>query len=152
MERLDKISSLCLFLLGLGISIQSYKLSLGTPGEPGPGLFPMLSGIILGALSLLILAKTLLTSENRPKPFWPDKKAIRKIIFVILNLLFYAIFLEYLGFLLCTFLSMLFFLKVIEPQKWFPAIFFAVVTSLSSYVLFEIFLKSQLPKGLIVVP
>jgi hypothetical protein len=152
MKSLDKISSLCLLFFAIGISIQSYKLSLGTMAEPGPGFFPMGSGITLGALSLLIFTKAILTSENRPNPFWPDKKAVRKIILVVLTILLYAISLEYLGFLLCTFLSMLFLLKVIEPQKWFPAIFFAVITSLSSYTVFEIFLKSQLPKGLIMGP
>ena len=149
---MDKISSLCLLLFALGISIQSYKLSLGTWAEPGPGLFPMCSGITIGALSLLIFTKSVLTPESIVKPFWPDIKAIRKISLVVVTLLLYAISLDYLGFLLCTFLSMLFLLKVIEPQKWFVAIFFAVITSLSSFTLFEILLKSQLPKGFIAGP
>lgn len=152
MKSLDKISSLCLLFFAIGTSIQSYKLSLGTWAEPGPGFFPMGSGIILGALSLLILTKAILTSENRLNPFWADKKAVRKIILVVLTVFLYAISLEYLGFLLCTFLSMLFLLKAIEPQKWFPAIFFAVITSLSSYTVFKILLKSQLPRGLIMGP
>lgn len=149
MKRLDEISSLCLILFAIAISIQSYKLGLGTSKNPGPGFFPMVSGITVGLLSFPIFIKAVLTSEKELILFWPDKKAIKKIILVTLTLVTYAIALEYLGFLLCTFLSMLFLLKVVAAPKWFSAIFFAIITSLSSYVIFEIFLKSQLPRGIL---
>lgn len=149
MRRLDKISSLCLLLLAIGIITGSYKLSIGTLQEPGAGFFPLCSGVALGVLSLLIFLKSSLTNQDKTGSFWPSKRAILKIISAILTLLLYAIFLEYLGFLLCTFLSMLFFTKVIEPRKWFSAIFFSAITSVSSYILFEILLKSQLPRGVL---
>ena len=149
MTRLDKISSLCLALFALGIMIQSYKLSLGSLSQPGPGFFPFWAGGILGTISLLIFVKALLIYENRPESFWPGKAGIRKIIFTVIALLFYAFALDYLGTFLCTFLVMLFLLKGIEPQKWVTAIAFSILTSVLSYLLFATLMQSQLPKGFI---
>jgi len=153
MKRLDQISSSCLLLLAAAISIQSYKLSLGTWAEPGPGFFPMGSGVALGFISFLILLHALLTPKLKEGSlFWPGKTGIKKIVLVVLTLLLYSFFLEILGFLLCTFIGLIFLLRVIEPQKWFPAISFAVITTLISYVVFEMVLKSQLPRGIIPGP
>ncbi len=149
MKSLDKISSLCLLVFAAAISIQSYKLSPGTWGEPGPGFFPLGSGITLGAFSFLIFLKTLFSSEENPNSFRLSKKAVKKITLVVLTLIFYGLALEYLGFLLSTFFMMLFLLKVIEPKTWLPAIIFAVITSLGAYIVFEILLNSQLPTGTI---
>jgi putative tricarboxylic transport membrane protein len=152
-KSLDIISSLCLVLLAIGIIIQAGRLGPGTWADPGPGFFPMGAGIALGLISFLIFAAVLLNSKPKQEnPLWPGKRGMKKIILVILSILLYAISIEYLGFLMCTFFCMLFFVKVIEPQKWVPAIFFAAITSLTSYTVFEIFLKSQLPRGIIMGP
>jgi putative tricarboxylic transport membrane protein len=152
-KSLDRISSLCLVFLASGITIQAYILGPGTWADPGPGFFPMGSGIALGLISFLILAGALLDSKpEKENTLWPGKRDMKKIILVILSVLLYAVLIEYLGFILCTFFCMLFLLKVIEPQKWIPAFFFAAITSLISYTVFEIFLKSQLPRGIIMGP
>ena len=153
MKRLDLVSSSSLLLLATAIGIQSYKLSLGTWAEPGPGFFPMGSGIALGLISFLILLNSLWTHEPGQRvPFWPGGRAAIKIVLVVLTLLLYGILLEYLGFLLCTFIALMFLLRVIETQKWFSAISFAVITTVISFAVFEFCLKSQFPKGIIPWP
>jgi putative tricarboxylic transport membrane protein len=65
----------------------------------------------------------------------------------VVALLIYAIGMEYLGFLLSTFIFLAFLLKFIEPQRWTVAIFGSLLASVASYLIFEIWLQSQLPRG-----
>lgn len=78
---------------------------------------------------------------------WPSKESIKNIVLVIAALFFYVAFLENIGFSICTFLVMVFYVRVIGSQKWISAVLFAVITTLISYMLFEIVLKAQLPPG-----
>jgi len=68
---------------------------------------------------------------------------------VLAVLLAYTAFLEVLGFLLATFLLLLFLFRGIEPQRWVVSIGGSALTSFITYALFELWLKTQLPKGFI---
>ena len=62
----------------------------------------------------------------------------------------YALVLDILGFLISTFLLLSFLFRFgMEPQKWFWAIGGSVIASLSCYVVFELWLRTQLPKGIL---
>jgi putative tricarboxylic transport membrane protein len=92
---------------------------------------------------------------------WADKKAeapgssifgkenILKIILVLLSLFLYAFFMETLGFIPITLLLFIFLLGMIEKKRWGFAVLVSVVVTGVSYLVFEIWLKSQLPKGLL---
>jgi hypothetical protein len=54
---------------------------------------------------------------------------------------------NYLGFLLSTFVFLVFLLRVIEPQRWPVALLGSIAVSVAFFCLFELGLKSQLPKG-----
>jgi putative tricarboxylic transport membrane protein len=73
----------------------------------------------------------------------------KKIVSVIVVLLLYAYAFLALGFILCTALFLFFLFKAIEPQRWSVAILGAVLSTLSAYLVFQLWLGSQLPKGLL---
>jgi hypothetical protein len=54
---------------------------------------------------------------------------------------------EKLGFIPTTLLLFIFLLGVVEKKKWFFTISTSVVVTALTYLIFEIWLKSQLPKG-----
>jgi hypothetical protein len=56
---------------------------------------------------------------------------------------------NYLGFLISTFIFLAFLLRVIEPQRWSVALLGSLAASAAFYFIFEMGLKSQLPRGLI---
>ena len=64
-------------------------------------------------------------------------------------LLAYALVFKWAGFLLSTFLLLLFLLKGLEPQKWSVAIAVSVATVILCYVIFGLFLESQFPGGIL---
>jgi hypothetical protein len=61
----------------------------------------------------------------------------------------YGLLVEWLGFLVTSFLLVGFLLRVIIPQKWWVVILGAALTSILFYAFFQIWLGTQLPKGIL---
>lgn len=138
-------SSLFLFFFSIFICFESYRLDLGTLSAPGPGLFPFGGGLILGFLSLLEMLKP---SVDESKPERGGRKGGYRIALVLFALTAYGLVLERLGFLVATFGLFIFFLKVVVPQKWPRVLVSALLSTLISYLVFEVWLKTQLPRGI----
>lgn len=151
MRQRDIISSLFWAVLGLAISWGGYKLEIGTLHEPGSGFVFFWLGLIMVGLSLGILIPALGrpgTAGELKEAFWTEIR-IGKVIAVLLALIVYASVFTFLGFILSTFLLLVFLFKAVEPQSWGKALAGAAITTLSAYVLFHVWLGSQLPKGLL---
>jgi putative tricarboxylic transport membrane protein len=71
----------------------------------------------------------------------------KKWSLTLTGLLAYALLLEFLGFILCTLIFMIFLLAFVERQRWIIILLVTVLTAAASYVVFELCLKAQLPKG-----
>jgi putative tricarboxylic transport membrane protein len=121
-------------------------LGRGSVAEPGAGFIFFWSGLVLMILSLIVLADSVRSSEDTvaqiPQINWP------KIALVLFSLLLYAFFLERLGFVFTTFVLMSFLLGYIEGTGWFQALGVASAAALTSYAMFELWLKIRLPKGI----
>ena len=150
MDRQDQISSLSWLLIGLFITIGSiYSLRTGTTSNPGPGFFPLIAGILLAVFSLAILLKATFAKKS-------EKNGLRSlwaglnwggIFYTMGALLIYSMLLKTIGFLLMTFLLLIYLFRVIEPQKWKLAIGLSILASSISYILFGRILQLQLPRG-----
>ncbi len=148
MKRYDEISSLVWMSLAIFICVESYRLPIGSWRDPGAGLFPLLSGIFLGFLSGLTFIRAFLHKKKEFRETWYSKDKWKSLILVLMVLFGYALFLEILGFLLSTFLLLVFLFRGIEPQRWIVSIGGSAVASFLSYAVFELWLKTQLPKGI----
>jgi hypothetical protein len=71
------------------------------------------------------------------------------LVAVVLAVAAYAVILERIGFLVNTFLLLVFLLKVVEPQSWKTAIIAGLVTALASELLFNVILRAQIPSGIL---
>jgi hypothetical protein len=54
---------------------------------------------------------------------------------------------ETVGFIPVTLLLFIFLLGIIEKKRWFFTVFVSIVVTVIAYSIFEVWLKSQLPKG-----
>jgi putative tricarboxylic transport membrane protein len=150
MKRHDRISSLTLLFLAICICIGSSRYPLGSWHDPGPGFLPLITGILLGGLSIILFIQVQKGDLQRPKESAYPRHKYKNSIIILGALFGYAVTLEILGFLLCTFLLLvLLFRGVIETQKWLLTIGESAVVSFSAYVLFDLCLKAQLPKGIL---
>ena len=66
---------------------------------------------------------------------------------LLLVLAAYTFLLDFLGYLICTFLLVLFMLRATDPQRWTVALSMALLTAVGSYVVFAIWLSVPLPRG-----
>lgn len=121
------------------------QLGIGNVAEPGAGFIFFWSGLVLIILSLIVFADSVRSSEDTvremPEINWP------KIALVLFSLLLYAFSLERLGFVLMTFVLMSFLVGSIEGKGWFRSLCVASAAALTSYAVFELWLKIRLPKG-----
>jgi hypothetical protein len=149
MKRYDQMSSLAWLIFAVYVCFESIRLPLGSWRDPGPGFIPLTTGLLLGTLSIILFLQVSLSESKELKASWYPKERWLSLIRVLATLFGYAFGLEIFGFLVTTFLLLFFLFKFgLEPQRWIPAIAGSAVISCSSYAIFELWLKTQLPRGI----
>jgi len=137
-----------IFIIGFSIFIafSALKLGFGSVNLPGPGFIPFFAALFLLILSFLLFFnsfKKRIVFSEAPK----STVQYGKIIFIIATLIGYSLLLDLLGFLFITFMLM-FVLFLMESRKTLvSAIMGAFATTISVYILFELFLGVRFPKG-----
>jgi len=154
MKKRDRVSSLFWLGFGLLFAIGGWQQGLIKRGVPGPGFLPLICGVVLIGLALIILIPTLGPEEDEKREsagqekFFPEKGSGVRLAYTLTALVAYGICLPYGGFLLITFVFMLFMLRLMEPQKWSRAILLSLSTAILAYLLFAA-LEVQLPQGVL---
>ncbi len=144
----DFFQGLLWLFIGLVVVFFSSHYAIGTLSDPGPGALPLGLGLIFVLLSMILLFQSfrIKNPENgKPLPFGPRRL---KVLLVILFLGLVTFFLEGLGYLLSIFLMISLSMLIMEPKRWLSALLLGVIASCSSYMLFDVWLKVQLPRGL----
>jgi len=118
--------------------------------DPGSGFMFFWVGIIMMGLSLSLLIRAIRekSKSGEMKLIWSEVRW-KKIISVIIALFLYAYAFNTLGFIFCTTIILIFLFKAVEPQRWSVAVLGAILSTLSAYLVFQLWLGSQLPKGLL---
>lgn len=143
------VGSIFWIIIGIGVTINAYKLGLGRLHQPGPGFVFFIASSLLVIFGVIDLTMTLMGRAKTDKekepvqlgPRWP------KVLFILVALSVYVYFFSILGFLLSTFLLLVFLFKAVEATKWWIAIVGSVITILISYGIFKIWLMVPFPKG-----
>jgi putative tricarboxylic transport membrane protein len=139
-------------LLGILISIWSSTFPFGSLENQGPAIFPLGSGlalILLGSILLLQEVKQADQKVVQASPLMPSGRAGMRVGLSLAGMLLAAIFFDLLGFMLTVFCLMLFLMRVSQPSTWKVDLFYSMVFTVGSYLLFRVILKTTLPKGLI---
>ena len=149
MKTYDRVSSLFFVVLAFAICVESIRLSPGSLGNPGPGLIPLGCGFILGIISLIVFTRTFKGLPQAREAFWgPGVKKWNSILSLV-SLTGYGLLLDFLGFILVTFLWMSFLCRWVGGMGWKGTIFTSVVTTFFSYVLFYMILGMHLSRGIL---
>jgi hypothetical protein len=125
------------------------RLPLGSWRDPGAGFLPLGAGIFLGILSVIAFFQTGSKKGEKVQRSLYSKGRWKSIALILLALCGYSIFLDFLGFLLTTFFLLVLLFRFVEPQPWKVAIGGSLLASVLSYLVFEIWLKTQLPPGVL---
>lgn len=147
----DVKSSLFWALIGILFCIGGFHYGIRRSGIPGPGFLPFVTGIILVALSLILLISRFLDRGGRAGPKeepMPGGLALSRILIVLGALCLYVLILEPLGFMVTTFLFMIVLLRL-EPRKWMFILLVSIGATAFFFVLFKVLLRVPLPSGLL---
>ncbi len=147
MRRHDLLSSTIWFCTGLFITLYAPQFDLGTASAPGSGFMPFLAGILMCIFSAVTFVQAYFNPDRKSQKLWENIQ-LQKLIFVGLGLLIYTFFLDIVGFLISTFLLILFFIRFVGSEKWFKSIIGAILTSIFCYLLFDKWLQANLPRGI----
>jgi hypothetical protein len=146
--KLDRISGIFLFILGVVVFLKSLSYPLGNFRRPGGGLFPLIASILLMGLSAALILQAFLSQEGKkadPIPFFPEKDAPKRIIFGFVALLAYRYLLPVIGFGPSTFAFIFILSKFLGKYGWKVSTFFSLVAAAASYYLFQVWLKIPMP-------
>ena len=136
------------FCCGVAVMMASRRYGLGSFEQLGTGFMPFLAGVAISVFSFVGLVVE--TLKNRSRTGWkPVFEGLlwRKAAIVLAALYAYTLLLNRAGFLICTGLFIGFLLRAIKSQRWTVTILWTLAVTFASYLIFDIWLKAQLPKG-----
>jgi len=129
---------------GAAAAFESARLPFGTIHNPGEGFFPWWASVTAVLLATILLIQAL---NSRSSSARDESRRLVKVIVLLVILAAYTFLLDPLGYPICTFLLVLFMLRVLDPQRWRVALSIAVLTAAGSYVVFAVWLSVPLPRG-----
>jgi putative tricarboxylic transport membrane protein len=148
MRRTNIISAVTLLGLALATLLEASKLPLGRLNAPQAGFFPLILALLLAIFSLVLLAQSIGGAEEKSAAF--QEAAIwKKIVLSLAALVVFGVLFESLGYIISTFLFIAFLLRAVERQKWSLVVVVAFLTSLTTYLVFGLFLNTPLPGGIL---
>jgi hypothetical protein len=144
----DQASSGVFFLIGAAICLGSIRYKIGTLSEPDSGLMPFLVGAAISFFSAIGFFQASLKKRqgegwNRiwGGYLWP------RVLIVLACLFGYVLLIKPLGFFFTAALFIGFLLRAVGPHRWAVVILGAFLIALCSYLVFDVWLMAQLPKG-----
>jgi putative tricarboxylic transport membrane protein len=148
MRKSNRIQSLLWAVFGLYITYQGFLLKLGTARAPKPGFMIFWMGVVILLLSTLFFFETFGIPRQEHKALWQGGRWHRGVKLMAALFLYVAVF-QMLGFILSTFLLLVYLFKGLEPQSWRNALLLSAVTIAICYLVFGVFLELQFPPGVL---
>jgi putative tricarboxylic transport membrane protein len=146
MQRYDLFGGILWLIIGATFAFGSIDLKLGSLQSPGPGFMPFLTGCALALMGLILAVKEIRQHSGGQgvsfRKFWPRGFGS------LLTAALYSFSIGYLGFLLSTFLLIFFLLKIMGSRKWLSPFLISILTTVGSYLLFDVWLQIRFPAGL----
>jgi len=149
MMKTDQFNGILFLIMAILICLGSIRFPYGNVHNPGPGFLPFWLGVVLGLLSIILLIRTTLQRKETMlfRQVFTEKIRWGKVLITLIALILYGVLMEDVGFLLLTFLFLACLIRFVDPQSWKRVIGWALVGSVGSYLIFEVWMKLRLPKG-----
>lgn len=149
--RKNKMIGCCFALLGLLVTIYAATISTRVAlNEPGPKVFPLISGIGIFVCGIGIFVTEYRNSAEDEKPFL-DLKGWKRYGIAMLVLAAYYLGLEVLGFLISSPFIILALSRLFSQKKynWPVGIIVSVVSTALIYFIFNGAFHLPLPDGIL---
>lgn len=154
MEKSDFFSGFILLIFGVTIFIGSMSYPFGEIDNPGAGFAPRLASLILIVISVFIIIIAYRRSFTRKgntanRTFFSTRDGPKRIILACTFLLAYRLLFPILGFIPTNFLFFLLVTRSLGDFRWRISFIFSFLSTVMAYLLFQVFLKIQMPAGIL---
>jgi hypothetical protein len=138
-------------LLSVSVLIESHRLGIGTPRNPGMGFLAFGASGLLGILSLILFLQTFLGKEEAKSEPLFSGRLWKRVLVVLMTLVVYSNLMPLIGYLISTFFLMFLLLWILESNRmrwFFWSLIISFLTTTITYYIFSILLKCEFPAGL----
>jgi putative tricarboxylic transport membrane protein len=150
MKKAEMITGVFLLALSGFVIWKALDMPPSSSFGPGAGFLPFWLGVLLAVLATILFVSSWrrLATEKDSEPVFPGKQALFAIASVLVGLAGYILLIEVLGYLVDTFLLIVFLMKAVEREKWPLTLMIAVATTASLFIIFQILLQITLPSNI----
>jgi putative tricarboxylic transport membrane protein len=150
MKKADLITGIVLLVLAGLVIWGSWEMPSSATFGPGPAFLPFWLGVLLAVFATILFVSTWSrqTTEKDSEPVFPAKQALFVITLVLVGLAGYILLIEVLGYLVDTFLFIVFLMKAVEREKWPLTLMVAVGTTVVLFLTFQVLLQITLPSNM----
>ncbi|CAM5184679.1 Putative tricarboxylic transport membrane protein OS=Ureibacillus acetophenoni OX=614649 GN=SAMN05877842_101323 PE=4 SV=1 [Ureibacillus acetophenoni] len=142
-KTFDRYMSVILIAVGTFFIISSTQISASTYGSSvGPDIMPMLLGIVLILLSILLFFQTMKYKSDGQKS---EEQNYGKFLIMLGLALLYALTLEWLGYIITTFIFLLAGFQIMQKGKILYSIIISLSFTLVVYYVYVEVLQGTLP-------
>lgn len=149
----DIVSGSALLALSIAVYVTSLEIRQILPFGVCSGFFPRIVAVLLAFVSVIIIVQGLRTraTEKGEKSTRGEDGALWVVFATLLLIGFYVAFLEFLGFIVTTFVYLVGQFAVLAPRErrnWIAFIGISAVVSFCTYYVFYHFFHLILPTGI----
>jgi putative tricarboxylic transport membrane protein len=142
---LEAAFDVLLLAVGGVIAYVSWDYGFGSLSRPGPGLYPFFVGIAIAAFAFL----TLVASVRSGKSYKVlGREGARTLAVMSATFCLWILTMPVLGYVLVTLVATFVFAKAVRLEGWVKPLAVAGGTALFIYLLFDVWLYIDLPRGI----
>ena len=142
-KTFDTIAGCVFLIVGMFFIVASTGISASSYGSKvGPNIFPTGLGAILVFLSIIVITQA---RKVQPAAKGKGQKNYKRFALVLSSTFLYILLFETLGYVISTFLYLVFVFQVMDRKKPLYAILIAAFFSAAVYTAYVIILQGTLP-------
>lgn len=134
-------------IFGILYLLEGQNLALGRMRAPGPGVFPLVVGVIFVLVCIGVIADALWSKQPGSVDF-PKGQDLNRLVIIFGSFVVYVAVLNVFGFLLATVLLVTVFTRLVGDIPWLKATACGVGVTLLVWSAFVVLLGVQLPAGI----
>lgn len=151
MNRIEAAAGAVVLAIGIALLVAASRFSFLTQGIPGPGFLPLLISVGIVASGVVLIASAFKRDQapERKPILWPPFAGWLRVGGMLAAMAASFLLLETLGFLLVTVIFMAALVYGLGERSWRILATVPLLSAIALYVVFAVWLRVPLPKGII---
>jgi hypothetical protein len=150
MNKAETVAGGVFTTIGVLMLLESLKFAYFLDGVPGPGFLPRWVAAGLVCVGLLLTTKGVRPGIALQKAIaWPDAGVWRRVAVVLGALALALLLLDKLGFVIVVTVFMALVMYSLSVRSWRMLATVPVLTAIGVYVVFAVWLRVPLPRGVL---